>query len=407
MRIRLFPPYYSCRYSSSPVADWLDDFAGWLRATGYTCTPMRRHISILRSVLERHTLASRSTKFSGADLQRMFTSSAKPRFFRATQSVFERFLRSCGQWIEEPRTDPYAALLDAYREHLLEMRGLSVTTVDQHIAGAQALLRHAMPSNGRLADLSVQDVERFVATTAQRVGRSSLQNRVAYLRSFLRFCHDRGEVRAPLDAIDMPRRYRAERPPRAIPWDLTQRLLRSIDLSSRLGQRDYAILYLMAHYGLRTGEIPTLTLDSIDWNSQTLHVAQGKTRSVLALPLTDPAARVLKRYLRHGRARTKRAELFLSALAPIGPLTRGSIAQIFQRRVRTSGLPLAGSSPYGLRHGFAMRLLERGVGIKAIGDLLGHRSLESTCVYLRLHTDALRDVALPVPPVPTTSGRAS
>jgi len=44
-----------------------------------------------------------------------------------------------------------------------------------------------------------------------------------------------------------------------------------------------------------------------------------------------------------------------------------------------------------------MRLLNRGVGVKIIGDLLGHRTLESTCVYLRLQTEALRDVALPVP----------
>jgi integrase/recombinase XerD len=44
-----------------------------------------------------------------------------------------------------------------------------------------------------------------------------------------------------------------------------------------------------------------------------------------------------------------------------------------------------------------MRLLRRGVGVKAIGDLLGHRSLESTCVYLRLDIDMLRTVALPVP----------
>jgi site-specific recombinase XerD len=54
-----------------------------------------------------------------------------------------------------------------------------------------------------------------------------------------------------------------------------------------------------------------------------------------------------------------------------------------------------------------MRLLNRGVGIKAIGDLLGHRSLESTCVYLRLQTDALREVALPLPSVERRRGRPS
>jgi site-specific recombinase XerD len=69
--------------------------------------------------------------------------------------------------------------------------------------------------------------------------------------------------------------------------------------------------------------------------------------------------------------------------------------------VRQSGLPLQGTSSYCLRHSFAMRLLDRGVGVKVIGDLLGHRTLESTCVYLRLQTGALREVALPLP-APTT-----
>jgi site-specific recombinase XerD len=44
-----------------------------------------------------------------------------------------------------------------------------------------------------------------------------------------------------------------------------------------------------------------------------------------------------------------------------------------------------------------MRLLERGVGMKAIGDLLGHRNLDSTSAYLRINTEAMRDVALSVP----------
>jgi integrase len=153
----------------------------------------------------------------------------------------------------------------------------------------------------------------------------------------------------------------------------------------------------MAHYGLRTGEVTLLTLDSVDWQAGTLRVEQPKTRSVLLLPLTAPVADVLQRYLHEGRPATDRPELFLRAIAPAGALTRGAIAEAFQGHVRRSGLPLQGASPYGLRHSFAMRLLERQVGVKAIGDLLGHRSLEATSVYLRLQIDALRDVALPLP----------
>ena len=85
--------------------------------------------------------------------------------------------------------------------------------------------------------------------------------------------------------------------------------------------------------------------------------------------------------------------------APLRSFTRGAIAEAFRRRVHRSGLPLTGHSPYGLRHGFALRLLERGVGITAIGELMGHHTLESTAVYLRLQTEALREVALPVPAI--------
>ena len=65
-------------------------------------------------------------------------------------------------------------------------------------------------------------------------------------------------------------------------------------------------------------------------------------------------------------------------------------------RAAQSGLSVEGYSVYSLRHAFAMRLLERGIGLKTIGDLLGHRHLGSTCQYLRLDIDMRRDVALPV-----------
>ncbi len=73
------------------------------------------------------------------------------------------------------------------------------------------------------------------------------------------------------------------------------------------------------------------------------------------------------------------------------------VCNVFNKRARESGLPLDGVSSYALRHSFAMRLLRQGVGVKTIGDLLGHHSLESTCVYLRIETDMLRTVALAVP----------
>jgi integrase len=396
-RKHLYPHKRFYIYADSPVADWLGDFSDWLQKAGYREAAIRRHVAALRFSLESHMPVPRERCYSQAELTEMFACPERPVSFRQARRAFERFLRSCNQWIDPVPTGRHTDLLDAFCGHLAEMRGLAPSTVGQQVRVARIFLEMALPPDKRLTDLSPVDVERFIAAWAGRLGRRSLEMTAASLRSFLRFCVHRGEVATGVDIFDMPRRYRDEKPPRAIPWSLIEQLLESIDRSTPLGLRDHAIFYLMAHYGLRTGEVPLLTLDSVDWQAGTLRVEQPKTRSVLLLPLTDPVADVLQRYLHEGRPATDRPELFLRVIAPAGALTHGAIAEAFRRHVRRSGLPLQGASPYCLRHSFAMRLLERQVSVKAIGDLLGHHSLEATSVYLRLHIDALRDVALPLP----------
>jgi integrase/recombinase XerD len=394
-----FFPRYHARYTGSPVSHWLRDFAEWLVLSGYARDPARGHVRRLKQALERleSDLVGPEGTFTPQLLGQIFTSPIQQIRFRATERAFQRFLTARGQLVIEPDCNRFSSLLEAYRQHLSEMRGLAVATVGQHLATVASFLAQAVKPDASLHGLSPQAVEQFVVAEGRRLKRHSLQHVVARLRAFLRFCYERSELQVRLDAIDTPRTYRGELPPRALAWNLVQRLLRSIDRSNAAGSRDHAILHLMAYYGLRPSEIVRLFLSSIDWEAKTLRVEQCKTRSVLILPLTDKTLRVLKSYLRHRRPRTARAELFLRLRTPEGPLKHWAICDIYKKRSHQSGLALQGSSAYSLRHAFAMRLLERGVGIKVIGDLLGHRTLESTCVYLRLQTNALREVALPVP----------
>lgn len=407
MRQQLFPKYYGYRFADSPVAEWLNDFSQWLTAAHYCTTKHRGHVAIVRRVLEREQHLPEDRCFDGKDLDRMFRSPVRPRSFAATRSAFERYLRSGNHWITGLPVGPHQPLLDVYGAHMRDLQGLAPTTIEQKLRVAGAFLALCCVPPRTLADLTPHDIERFIARCARRSVRSSMQNTVGSLRSFLRFSYERGLCRAGLVDIDRPCRFKNEQPPRAIPWALAQRLLASIDRSSRMGCRDHAMFYLMTHYGLRTGEVGGLRLADLDLRRQTITVRQPKVRSTLTLPLPRSAARVLARYVHFGRPRTDRPELFLSVAAPLGPMTRGAISEAFRRQVHRSGLPLTGHSPYGLRHGFAMRLLERGIGIKVIGDLLGHHTIESTAVYLRLNIETLRDVALPIPSYAANNGRAS
>jgi integrase/recombinase XerD len=397
MRTRIFPQCYSTDYSTSTAAPWLTAFEAWHEGKDYCLTIVRSHINVVRRVFETHGPIALDTHFSDADLVRLFKTRVRPKQFSGARHTFVRFLRDRGQWDATQLRCRHSDLIGQFERHLLEMRGLAPTTTVAHLRIVRQFLNVHCRATRELNELSIRDVERFIAKQSRGLGRGALQSLVGSLRMFFRYCHDRKLLATPLDEIDTPRKYRDERPPRAIPWDLAQALLKSISRRTRMGCRDHAMLYLMTHYGLRTGEVCDLKLEDVDLARRLLRVTQPKTHQVLTLPLTEQAAGILERYLKFGRPRTTLPYVFLSILAPLRPVFRSSVAAIFQRRVKDAGIPLAGFSPYCLRHGFAMRLLGRGVGMKAIGDLLGHRSLDSTSAYLRINTEAMRDVALSVP----------
>lgn len=393
----LFPKDYR-RYTASPHAKELREFACWLRAAGYGHRLARAHVRRLREAL--HRCSERlDAPIGRGDIVELFAALPDSILYRATRRAFIRCLGDHGRLLVEPDRRPHAATLVAYEDQLRTVRGLSEPTIAHHLSTIEAFVRESLPNGAPISALTRELIEQHVVTAGQRISRQSMQHWVARLRSFLRFCHANALLPQPLDAIDMPRVYRDERPPRALPWRTVLALLRSVDRSDAMGWRDYAILHLMSHYGLRPSEIAELRVDAIDWQARTLRVAQRKTRSELTLPLADRTVRILKRYLIEGRPGSEHPELFLRARVPAGPMTNVGVGGLYQARALRSGLDLQGTSAYSLRHSFAMRLLERGVGIKAIGDVLGHRGLESTCVYLRLQLDALRDVALPVPRV--------
>lgn len=156
---------------------------------------------------------------------------------------------------------------------------------------------------------------------------------------------------------------------------------------------------LIATYGLRVSEIAALKLDDVSWRSQQIRVPRPKVGTPLLLPLTDEVATALLDYLRHGRAASAHRHLFLRVRIPAGPIKSTAVCDAFDVWARRAGiqLPKGAAGPHCLRHSLAMHLLRQRTSVKTIGDLLGHRSVESTCVYLRLQVEDLRDVALPLP----------
>lgn len=378
------------------------EFTDWLVDRGYPPLPIRlrlRRVADVDELLRRDGAACLS-EVSAEDLLALAPRDSQDDvYLSAVVRSLARCFSAKGLLASRAPT-PQEELVDAYVAYLDRVRGLAASTQANHAATAKELLA-VVGFEGDLAPLHAlgpRDIEAFITKVGARLSRASLQHAVGQLRSFLRFLASRGMVDTGLDAlVDTPRLYRGERLPRSLPWGQVQELLAAIDRSTRMGKRDYAMFLLIATYGLRTCEVASLRLGDLRWRARQLHITRSKSRSFLVHPLTDEVGSALVDYLRHARPELPDRPVFLRVRAPAGPIRPTAVTEAFQGWVRRIGLPIPYQGPHCLRHSLAVHLLRQGTALKTIGDLLGHRSLESTCVYLRLHVEDLRDVALDLP----------
>ena len=113
--------------------------------------------------------------------------------------------------------------------------------------------------------------------------------------------------------------------------------------------------------------------------------------------LTQEVGAALADYILHERPRLSLAQLVLSNRAPEGPITPRAIGDIVTRHLRRTGIHASNYGAHLLRHSLATRLVNQGVPIKQIADLLGHASINTTAIYTKVDTLRLATVALPFP----------
>jgi integrase/recombinase XerD len=399
------------RHTALPVlGSIVDDFAAWLSQCDYPLETIRVMLGPIDQVDQWLThqgirnITELDTLILEACWRRFYRrSGAQGRTLGGLIRALARYLAAQGvlRPTPPPPLTPSQQLLVTYTDHLARVRGLAPSTIAEHARSALAFLNHLGHNTQPecLGRLNASQIEAFVRQSAGRLGRGSQQHLVAHLRSFLRFLATAGQCPSGLDTtIDTPRRYRLEKLPGALPWDIVEALLESIDRKTPIGLRDYTMLFLIASYGLRVSEVAALTLDHFHWREGWFQVPQGKTRSSLKLPLTDRVVETLMPYLHHARPNQVSCRtLFLRSRTPIRPLGGSAVSMIFDRWAKRSGLPIPFSGAHCLRHAYAVHLLRTGASLKTIGDLLGHRFSDSTYVYLRLATEELREVGLPLP----------
>lgn len=312
------------------------------------------------------------------------------------------FLRSDGvipaEKISAERLTAADSSIQAYEQYLREARALSSATIVNYVPFIRDFLKDRF-GDGRvtLSRLCADDVVKFVQRQVPRLHLKRAKLMTSALRSFLRHLRYRGDVTLDLAAaVPAVANWSMTSIPRGIATDQVHQLLVSIDRSTPIGRRDYAILLLLARLGLRSGEVTSLELDDIDWNVGQLSV-HGKSGQRSKLPLSTEVGKAIAAYLRHGRPNSTSRRVFLRAKAPICGLLGCGVGSIVRHSLQRAGIKAPTTGAHQFRHGLATEMLRQGGSLGEIGALLGHRNPQTTTIYAKVDINALRTLAMPWP----------
>ena len=169
--------------------------------------------------------------------------------------------------------------------------------------------------------------------------------------------------------------------PKTLPDVLTREEVSSL-IRACTNTKHQALLLLAYGSGLRAGEIETLRVKDIDSKEMRIFVKGGKNKRDRYTLLSQTTLEALRTYWKDYRPNSPEGWLF-PGFRNIGHLTRAAIALAFDTCVKRTGITKE-VSPHSLRHAFATHLLEDGVELIKIKELLGHHRISSTMVYLHL-----------------------
>lgn len=295
------------------------------------------------------------------------------------------------------------SILGQYLSFLKTTQGLADATLVLRRLHVEPFLR-SLEATDMLIDLrslAPCTVHDYIVTMSKPLTRASRKHLVSGLRSFLRFAHANGLIERPLiDAVPIILTRKHDRLPQTIPWEDVQKLLSMPNRATLTGKRDYAILQLVAAYGVRIGQAIHLRLCDIDWRQELIYFPAEKGCKPLSFPILPEVAEALLSYLRERGAAPGIDEVFLTVRGARRPLgVHNHLGSALKSYYRRAGLRATRCGAHPIRHAFATRLMERGTPIKDIADLLGHRSIETTFLYTKVDLQRMRMIAVEWPEV--------
>lgn len=295
-----------------------------------------------------------------------------------------------------PLSERHEQCLDSY-ESYMKAKKLRPKTIYSRMADARNFLHYA-EGNGIYDPVSLtnQAVSEFIPIMG-RTRKASLGETAGNVRCFLQYLAGLGLVGEMVPealSVHYPR-------PRKLHYGFTREeadnIISSVDCSTPMGKRDFAVLTLARETGLRAVDIRNLRLCDIRWKESEIRIIQSKTQKPLTLPLMRNVGDAIADYILHARPESKSEHVFLTTRRPYSPI--GYLGDIVQKYARISGVAdttKAGLGLHSFRRGRGVELVEAGTPLSVTAEILGHSRRDSTKKYIALDITNLRHCAMPM-----------
>lgn len=396
------------RIHAGPLGPYVDEFANWLQGQHYSRFSSRRAIRAVanwsRWLQGCHVAAA---DIDADLLDRYLSYGARAGTIGHDD---RRALQKMLAWLQKTGSVPTTCsspsvvsqretVQDDFEQYMLRQRGLSAATLRLYLPYISLFLKWRFGEGAiRLETLVAHDITTFVQRNSRSLGHSSSQHLVTALRAFLRYLRHTGTISIDLAAcVPSVANWSLSTLPKCLTSAQVEQILDSCRRDTSVGRRNYAMLLLLARLGLRAGEVAALTFDDIDWEEGHLTV-RSKGGRWTRLPIPHDVGKAMSDYLANGRPSCTDRRVFVRAHAPRTGLSASTcVSAIVRSALIRSGIESARKGAHLFRHSLATEMLRRDASLREIGEVLRHRSPDTTRLYAKVDLPSLERLALPWP----------
>ena len=391
--------HYRIRYITYPLYDERLSYLNYMQKLGMSFKRLQEHAEMQLHVIDELELKGKKVIHQDF-LNKIIIKLAayhSIKWMKTFKSVSKKWLNYIGMLERFQKQLPRDNdLIIEYISWAKSMKGLADVT----LKGRLSMLNDFsffIQDKTDLAHLSLSVIDEYILYRYNAgCCKRTLSLLTTHIREYVKFLNFKGICNICIEGIRHPKEYSLSTLPSAPSWDIVEKLMSFYETSTKVGKRNTAILALLSVYGLRTSEIVRLKLKDIDWDKRQLCFSHVKNGHIQTIPLTPYVYNLLIDYILNGRDNTRKVEeVFITSFMPYKSLTRSCIYKIVSEAYKGLKIPIniKHIGGHSLRHACASHLVNNGVSLKEIGDILGHRLQDTTRIYSKIDIANLRKVS--------------